>query len=315
MDKTGNIADAIRDLRNDIKAEVLMADFMEKGLQPEEFIVFPSGSFARRFSSDIKKAETLRLGNHQKLLTIHVNRDGIYDSLPEGFFHAESERPPRGSSEMSEESKRLRKEEKESRAFFLPFENEIFLQRIVLEISERRILNHFSETLFDEIYPEFWNLDKSLDARYLSKLGVLLPHAHQMAGNPLLTARSLEFIIGEKVTVRMFRSGEKKGEKFIRSVQENLPLGASRLGMDFICGECFDDLLPAMEFIIGPVKKENIPDYVEQGRTRKFLDCFFQYLIPADTIVTTTITVNHDEQDFILENGSWASTLGFDTSL
>jgi hypothetical protein len=313
MRKTVEIADAINGISNDIKAEVLIADFMENSLSADEFVVIPSGTFKRMFSSDIRKAEILNLGNNQELLTIQVNRDGIYDSLPEGLFHAAPEQPARGSTEMSMESKKMRMEEKESRAFFVPFESEIFLQRAALETGERKILNRFSETLFDEIYPEFWNFDKSLNSGYIAKLVLLLHFAHQIAGNPRLIAKSLELIINEKVAVNLCRSDKKAKERLIK--EGHVPFGAARLGMNFVCGNNFDDLLPVLEFIIGPIRHSSVGDFLENGSTSKFLGCFYNYFVPADVDVITKVVVDRANQGFILGGEQSAPILGYDSAL
>jgi hypothetical protein len=314
MKKTGEIAEAINRNSQDIKAEVLIADFMENGLNPEDFVVIPAGTFRRRFSTDLKKAEVLRLNSNQQLLTVHVNRDGMYDSLPEGLFHSAPEKPLRGSDEMSLESKKLRREEKESRAFFVPFENEIFLQRTSLEMEERKILNRFSETLFDEIYPEFWNFDKTLESGFTSRLVQLLHFSHRIAGNPSLTAKSLEWIIGEKVKAKIIHS--PKGKKEAGSEKGMyLPLGSARLGMDFICGSSFHDLLPVMEFTIGPLKNIRISDFLEKGSASRFLNCFYGYFIPAGVDVKTTVLVDREKQCFVLCDRQNAPILGYDTAI
>jgi hypothetical protein len=315
MKKTGEIADAINSISQDIKAEVLIADFMENGLNAEEFVVFPSGTFRRRFSTDIRKAEVFRLNNNQNLLAIHVNRDGIYDSLPEGLFHSSPEQPLRGSTEMSMESKKLRSEEKETRAFFVPFENEIFLQRVALEMGERMILNRFSETLFDEIYPEFWNFDKSLDTGFVSKLVLLLHFSHRIAGNPQLTARCLELIIHDKVVVKITHPEKKAKKSEEQDAGEHVPLGSARLGMDFVCGSTFDDMMPTMEFIIGPLQNGMIRDFLGSGRTSEFLGCFYDYFVPAGVGVKTTVLIDRAQQHFVLGNNQFAPTLGFDSGI
>jgi len=313
MEKISEIADSINRIRQDIKAEVLIADFMACGLNPEEFVVIPAGTFRRRFSSDIKKAEVLRLNSNQQLLTVHVNRDGMYDSLPEGLFHSAPEKPLKGSEEMSIESKKLRREEKESRAFFVPFENEIFLQRTSLEMEERKILNRFNETLFDEIYPEFWNFDKTLESGFIARLLQLLHFSHRIAGNPLLTAKSLEWIISEKVRAKTIHSVKVK-EDAGKEKGMDLPLGSSRLGMDLVCGSSFDDLLPVLEFTIGPLKNNRISDFLEKGSVSQFLNCFYGYFIPAGVDVKTTVLVDREQQGFVLCDHQNAPILGYDTA-
>jgi hypothetical protein len=312
MKKISEIADNLNHIHQDIKAEVVVADCMEKGLNPDDFVVMPSGTFKRRFSTDIHKAEILRLSHIQSLLSLYVNRDSIYDSLPEGFFHSTPEKPLRGSDEMSEESKKIRREEKESRAFFVPFENEIFLQHTALEIQEREMFKRFRESLFDEIYPEFWDFDRSLDSGLVSGMVLLLHFAYQVAGNPGKMALCLGTILNEHVVCKeidVFNSTREKRN------EHQLPLGAARLGMDFICGNSFDDLLPEIEFSIGPLKNSHIADYLESGRISEFLGCFYNYFVPAGMDVKTRIIVEQSQQHFVLGEGQYAPILGYNSGI
>lgn len=315
MKNFDEIAKAINNVKHDIRAEALITDFIESGLAAEEFVFIPEGTFKRRFSTDINRAELLRLANARKLLTIRVNRDGIYDSLPEGLFHSAPEKPVSDRSEMSAESKKLRAEEKEARAFFLPFENEMYVQRIALELQERKILRRFSETLFDEIFPEFWDLDKSLDRNLVSKLVLLLHFSHRIAGKPLLMARCLETIIDEKVEVKTIRPGHKMGQTGVTTVEHPSRLGWTNLGVDFVCGENFDDLLPSFEFLIGPLKNTPVEEFLQGGPVEKFLDCFYSYFVPAGMVVVTSVIVDSSRQGFTLADKESAPVLGFTSAI
>jgi hypothetical protein len=312
MKNISEIADIINHNRQDIKAEVVVANCMENGLNPDDFVVIPSGAFKRRFSTDIHKAEILRLSHIQSLLSLYVNRDSIYDSLPEGFFHSTPEKPFRGSDEMSEESKKIRREEKESRAFFIPFENEIFLQHTALEIQEREMLKRFRESLFDEIYPEFWDFDRSLDSGLVSGMVLLLHFAYQVAGNPEKTALCLGTILNEHVVCKVISTAQKTKKE---RNDKQPPLGSARLGMDFVCGKSFDDLLPSMEFCLGPLRHTGIGDYLESGRISGFLRCFYDYFVPAGLDVTTRIIVERSQQHFILGERQNAPILGYNSAI
>jgi hypothetical protein len=315
MGKAVEIADLINDLPFDIKAEVLIADLMENGLSTDEFAVIPSGSFRRKYSTDIRKAEIISTAPGVSLLGIHVNRNGMYDSLPEGLFHSAPEKPLRETSEMSQESKRLKREEKEARTFFIPFENEIFLHRIALELAERRILRQFSDHLFEEISPEFWNFDKTLHPEYVSKLILLLHHAHQVAGNFDLTGRCLELVLDEKVNIRVHQPGKISGKQDNPPGQQGNLLGNGRLGMNFICGDTWCDLMPKLEVRIGPLMKTPVSDFLGSGKVTKFLDCFYSYFIPSGMEVGTVVVPPDREFSFILDKSESEGVLGYSTAI
>jgi len=317
MVNSNKIDEVIQNIFYDIKAEALIADLIENGLEAEQFITIPKGTFKRRYARDIDNTEQLKFENGQKVFGFNLNRDGIYDSLPEGIFHEKKHSSVDESGKISNESKKLKAEEKAARKFFIPFENEIFFQRIQLELEERKVLSRFSENLFDEIYPEFWNLDKTLSRKYISRMVLLLHFTHRIVGNCTLTAKCLETILEEKVKVKIvrnvdFRKGEIESSDLIFT---NCTLGGSELGVNFVCGETFNNLGKTMEFNIGPLKNNGVADYLENGDATKFLTCFFNYFIPAELDVKLNILVDLKNRDFILEGKEEGSVLGFESAI
>jgi hypothetical protein len=308
------IKDSINELTYDIKAEIVIADLLENGLRQTDCIVYPDGLFRRRFKKDVSHAELIELNNGQEVLGIHITRESIYDSLPEAIFHGPIEEGLINGHEMAKASKSQRIEEKGSRAFFLPFENEIFFQKVQLELSERKILHKFSENLFNDIFPEFWNLDKSLPKDLVSKLMLFLHYSHKFTGNFQLTAKALEAILDEPVSVKLINSSAA-GE--YADNHDRLPasvLGTTTLGKDMITGDQSEDRISILEFAIGPLKNTRIEEYLENGPISRFIDLFFSYFIPLDMIPSKKVQGYADEQVFTLgEKG--VSMLGYNTCL
>ena len=116
-----------------LKAEALCAALLEHGYAFDDLILKRLGTFKRSFSNDIE-AVSARADNTEGRLEISLNRDSLYDRLPEGLFHQ-----PRGKgsgaavTEMVKEFRRYREEEKEARKFFQPIEQEIFRYSVAVE--------------------------------------------------------------------------------------------------------------------------------------------------------------------------------------
>src|ERR1039457_2548459 len=149
MNDLEQVVNSVNRLLNDIRAEAVAADIIEKGMNPADIVIINDGSFRRNFSRDINYGEVINLDNGQQVLGLHITRDGLYDSLPEGVFHEQSIEPLTSGHDMAKLSKSQKTEEKYARKFLLPFENEIFYHRIQLEIEEKNLLYRFSENLFD----------------------------------------------------------------------------------------------------------------------------------------------------------------------
>ena len=301
----------------DIKAEVVIADLVENGLGIDDIVTTQKGIFKRRYTRDIDSLSDLKLKNGQELVEILLNRDGLYDSLPEGLFHERRHKSSGEKEESSKESKRIKQEEKAARNFFLPFENEIIRQGIMLELEERKVLGEFSEKLFSDIYPDIWELHHNLNRKYIYRLALLLHFAHKIAGRNKLMAKCLETIIEEKVDIRIVSNdGLNHAERLnVFSDNKKCELGAGELGVDFVCGDHGENYGKTMQFIIGPLKKTQITDYLANGPLTNFLQCFYGYFVPVDYDVTLDVLVDPEKQGFELSEEFGGPVLGFESSI
>lgn len=300
----------------DLKAEAVVCDLLLEGLGREDFVAVPAGGFRRRYSSDIAEIQRLNLENGQDILAMNLNRDGLYDTLPEGFFHQDAGKNLADTRRISRESMRLKAEEKAARRFFLPFENELFNQRVGLETEERRILESYSQNLFDGFPPEFWNIDPELDQKLVSGMVRYLHMAYRIAGNPGLTGKCLENILGEKTMAEytgnlVSISAQNDGQQDF----EGCTLGSARLGAGMVCGDTLNLLCRAMLITIGPVHHSPVSEYLGDGRISRFLQCFCDYFIPAGMQVVMKIIAGSDDKNFTLTPDGEGAILGYKTVL
>lgn len=308
MEQIDQFAEAVRKLRNDIRAEVVAADLFSEGLPADHLIAMHGGQHKRAYRRDIDDISCESYRSRQRYLVLRLNRDSIYDSLPQGLFHQQKAPADGGSlSSMLDDYRRGKEEEREARAFFTPFENEFFIQKTAIEALEIELLTCFAKNRFDSSFLEMLDIDPDLPGHLISKLISLLPYADQIAGNIPLAAQCLELILGEKV------SYEKK--PCIPAEASLLHFDLPRLGIDFILGEEVDPDLFFIEFSIGPVKKEDVPLYLEGGINRKFLKNFFGFFIAAELEVRTTIKTTEQEEQFSMGEEPGVALLGYTTTL
>ncbi len=311
-----NIKEIIQNVFYDIKAEAIIAEFIENGLKPDEFVAIQKGIFKRRYARDIDSADSLKLENTQNILAFYLNRDGLYDSLPEGLFHKKTAVEDRQSKKFSEDSVELKQEEKAARIFFLPFENELFYQRVNLELEERKILSRFSEKIFNDLYPELWKLHRTINREYVYRMVLLLHLAYKITGNVNLTACCLEKIIEEKVEVRQIRTTQANcAEEIGINDSKKGCLGTGVLGLDFVCGENFTTPVVEFEFLIGPLQNTKANDYLESGSLTHFLNCFYSYFMPVEFQVKTKVLVKEMNQNFRLPETCEGPVLGYETAI
>ncbi|MDX8340117.1 hypothetical protein SLH46_13040 [Draconibacterium sp. IB214405] len=308
------IINVVKTIYEDIRAEAVMAELLENGISSEDFIVRPKGLFKRRYSRDIDRVDDCDLANYQKVMELYLNRDGLYDSLPQGLFHKKTGNELDKERKFSEDSVELKKEENEARLFFLPFENELFFQRVQLELEERNILSRFSEKIFNDIYPELWNLHRSINREYVYRMVLFLHLAHKIAGNLLLTAKCLEAVIGEKVEVErgsLTTNSSTSGTDVINSS----PLGACKLGVNLVTGFQPGNRQFCIGFKIGPLTSIQPKEFLKDAPMSRFLECFYNYFVPVEFNVSTSIIVDTSKQNFELKEQESGPVLGYETAI
>jgi len=313
---TNVINEIIESAYSDIRAEAVIASLVEGDIELGDLVAVQEGNFKRRYSRDISKVDTLRLQKDLELLAIHMNRDGLYDALPEGLFHTKTANDGAQSKKWSDESVKLRQEEKAARNFFRPIENELFHQRVKLELEERNILAHFSENIFSSLYPNLWGLPHSIDREYIYRMILMLHVSHQIVGDFELTAQCLGSIIDEDVEVRFINPGFVADEHHHSlQVESQSKLGHGTLGVDFVCDSFVDHSINDIEFVIGPLQNTKVEHYLYEAPLTQFLKCFYNYFIPVEMEVKTKVLVDDKDINFVLEEGAKAPVLGFETAI
>lgn len=274
-------SDLINYLEQDIKAEVIVANLLNADMDMESIAAINKGQFKRSFSKDILSTEVLMLNDYRKVLALNLSRDSFYDSMPEGLFHLISSNPMDSGKEMAYESRQLKKEEEFCRKFFSPIEQELFYHRVLLEQEERRLINKISNRRYQDIFQTFWKIEPGLPRELVSYLILLLPFAHRISGDYNLTAACLSTLLDEEVNYQVYTAGKHFKIDDNHHPASNNTLGNCSLGGDLISGDDYQEICPAIKFIIGPLKNSKIDEYIGHGERVAFLKCFFAYFIPV----------------------------------
>ena len=282
----------ITDSSWDIRAEALVMLAMDRGLEMDDFLVGCDSLFYREFSRDIFIAEIREDARKKKLIQLHLSRTGLYDQLPEGLFYQPSRTS--SASEMCTDYKTNKKKEEEIRKFFLPFENDFFIQRLHIEEEEARILEGLKTGLLNEYFTLFWNLPKELPATFAAPLVLLIPYAHEVAGNIELTTHCLEQLLKEKVVIQKKSSARSQGI-------ESPLTGEAVLGLDFICGDSFYEDNIILEIAIGPLKSSEITDYLETGARKLLIETFARFFIPAGADIEILVNISYERQHMVID--------------
>lgn len=308
----------INALMNDLKAESLVAGLPEGKFSQDKILTACDGALRRKWSTDIRYAEVESFENGDEALTIHLNRAGVYDALPEALFHDDPGKRNASGEDMAKDSRRLKSEEKQMRLFFRPFEHEFFLQKVRVAIQESRELEQFYYEFLDGIIPGFWKTDPNIPASYAAKLIKLLPFVHKIIGNYELTARCLSEILGEMVHIDPVEEDQKEP---VNDPPEKIPssfrLGSLKLGDDTVLGNQVAGFFGKLRVKIGPLKKSAVSLFFKNGPADRLLNCFYGYFIPVELDVETKVFPEKTQSHIKLQPdfATGHSFLGYNTIL
>ncbi|MBC7903706.1 MAG: type VI secretion system baseplate subunit TssG, partial [Gemmatimonadaceae bacterium] len=258
---------------------------------------------------DVVSSEIRDESGWQHSLNIHLSRSGLYDQLPEGLFFQPASRARSSVADLASDYKQNKKKESEIRRFFLPFENDFFLQRVQIEEEETALLEGLQSGILNEYFIKFWNLPDAVPRSLLAPLILLLPYAYKIAGDIRLTEQSLAQILKEKVKIRAGQTGVEQADAV-----NSLVMGEARLGLDMICGQEFFEDAPLFSIEIGPLKNSRIQDYLPKNNRYLLIETFKRFFVPAGVETTVNILVSKEKQQIKLSKGEEA-VLGFSSYL
>lgn len=302
MSRIEEISQYVNKLSFDLKAEMLVAVLAEQEIDQDEILSAFNGQFKRNWSRDIEGSSAENLETGEEILCLHLNRDGVYDTLPELLFHKNLETENQSAAEMAKDSMRLKAEEKESRLFFQPFENEVFLLGVQVAMKENQLFKNIYTEFLTGIIPDFWRIDNDLPENYINRLKKLLPLVYRITGDLDLTAQCLEFIIKE--SVKISTAAEKADGIDEGNFHNSGILGKCLLGVDTVFGKMVTGFVNRLKFSIGPIVNPETSEFVKNGRMNRFLDCFYSYFIPFEFDVETKYIFETEQSLFILNDNT-----------
>jgi hypothetical protein len=311
MNSFEEILDIIKQIHVDFRAEVILAEFQKMGLDDEDYIVSPVSLFERRFSKDIKSVGIEENKSGLRYLNFKLNREGIYDTLPQALIHSSLTRKGKSKKnvkDMVDEIKLRRHEENAARKFFSPFENEFYKYRVKLEREERRLLHAYQNNVsYTDKVDFFWNLPKIMNAKEKSTLLFLLPILHRIIGDLNKIEACYKSILGVPVSL-------KRAAPLSTAVNLQ-PVEALILGVNFITGQQIIDGSPVIEVSLGPLSDDKIKDFLPGSRGRKVIDTLNNYFMPLEADIVIKTIADRNIEHFVLNKSNAQGRIGITSRL
>jgi hypothetical protein len=283
----------------DIRAEVLLAQLLENGLSPADASIRQQGQARRPVRADVDEARIERAADDKEQLAVYLNRDGIYDTLPEGMFHQPAAGgKPLAAAGMIDAYRLHKQEEQEARLFFAPLEQEFFLQRTLTEQHLQRSIEHIQHAVPDNELLELLGIDPQLPVYFRATLLRLISHIPVIAGNLPLMEKVFALLLDQPVEIRQRLYTHATGHHL------DLPLGAATLGNDMLLGNAVSEVLQRYQLLVGPVSAERLLYFFPGNMGARCIQTLIGFFIPVSWALEVKITaVPAGNDGFILGPG------------
>lgn len=308
MQDYNEIAKLLNQLPYDVRAEIIAADLIEQGIDPERLIFKPTSLFKRRFSNDVSGASLSENENGDQNLHIDVTRDGIYDTIPQGLFHQPKKAATKRKSEMVANVKTVRAEEDSARRFFQPMENELLHMRTAIERAERKIFFDLEHSENNDLLINFWNLGKYRHYPTLPLLVKLMPIMYRLSGHLDYIKICYELLLRIPVHIHVRHHYEN-----METALSGWQLGRDVLSFETICSDDITSELPTYEITLGPLGSLSISDYLPGGKMLPYLDLLNSYFLAAGYRIKVSVISYAKDNGFSLADQPMH--LGINTAL
>jgi hypothetical protein len=297
-------------LETDFRAEVLAAGFMEEGYDPDRIRIVRQGGAKRGFSKDIEDVEAhFSEYDLKDYLHIQTNRDSIYDSLPEGIFHQSARKKlNRDKEEILEEIKRHRMEEIYARKFFHVFEMESDHTLVMAYLYEKQYDKKISNSNYTDVFILYWPILKILKPEQRVLFMHIIPYLHRIRNSNDEIEKSMSALLEVPVRIEPVKLPAKNADSFFES-----KLGESRLGVDLVLGNTFDDGQHDIKVTVGPLSAKKMEYFLEPSVGNTILDFLCKLFLPGDAFVVKDFEVFPEDAAFILSDDNVNTYLGINT--
>ena len=300
----------LNDLGTDFKATTKVAELLENGdWDKDQVIILPLGAKRSAYAKDINGHSSYHSENMLKdCLIVEVNREGLYDMLPEGLFHVPARSSGFSELEMMEDVQLRRNEEKDARKFFMPFEAELNHMRMLLEWYENRLDKKTSYNDLSMIFGAEWKEFEGLDNDQRIIWMHLLPVIQQKRNDRHFLGEFLAVLFNIPVTVTLNPS---VAIQIPIDETSQFKMGGGALGTDTVIGNSFESDREEIQINVGPADGDKLLGFLPGNRYARLLDIVTSYLVPVETEMKIELVVSAENRVGSLDPGSANSILGF----
>ena len=283
---------------SDFKFSVVTGEITSNGISADHIFFKNLGIFRRFVSKEIENIvwdEDVESGRYQ--LIFELNREGLYDMLPEGVSHADRKKKFEDHIETFREQ---RQKEKEARKFFNPIENEFERRLLQFDIIERELINNSNAIRSRDFFEHFFGDSKMLDYRQLLALTFLLPLSHKVRTNTELISLVLSKILNFKIIV----SKEFKSNQILFIDGTVSKLGSQHLGIDSILSDSCLSSSFYYNIVVYDVPAPEYQHFAENGKHWNVINFILPFYFPVNGKVGMSLHPIEEEKNlWVFEAG------------
>lgn len=301
VDKTVNTTES------DYKSEIVVANLIDQGYNPDRIFLIRNGGARRGFAKDIEGIE-IQFSEYdlQDYLHILVNKEGIYDILPEGLFHQPiNKKHAKDKEDILDEIRIHRQEEFFARRFFQPFEVEVDYAISNVYLYEFQFDKKISNKHFINVFTHYWPILKYLSSRQAILFMHCIPLLHKIRNRYKEVEEIMSKILDVPVSLIKQKLPAKKADSHFES-----ELGNTILGVDSVLGRMFDDGQDDIKIILGPLSAEKMEYFMEPAIGHIVVDKLCHLFLPANTFWVKEFKISSENIIFYLSDEKRNAYLG-----
>lgn len=301
----------INTIETNFRAEVLASGLIATGVEIDKLCIVRHKGDKKDVLKDIDKME-YRYPDFDMMeyLYIFSNREGIYDSLPEGLFHQITSPRLESKEAIIAEMREQRGKENFIRTFFQPFEMAIDKFLIDAQLHELKYDKMHLHNNLANILKEYWPILQLLSTSQMLLFIKSIPMMEDISRDLDLMSKVMSVILDCPVSI------SQGGKSRLGLTNSNTAkLKDWKLGITSILGDEAEYGKPDLIVNIGPLCLDQMKLLQPGQSSSLILKELINMLLPYDRNVRVKYQINANETKFRLSSKEHTAYLGINTTL
>lgn len=289
----------------DLRAEVIISELHRKN-KGDEVLIQRRGGFQRNYRADL---HSFKFDKDSNRFIAQVNREGIYDYLPEELFHFDTFKTAKKTdNNYRNKHNKVTEQEQEARSFFEPFENEFSQLLVELELQEKQVMDTSVYNPFLMLFYESELENLIMSERQKMILTHLFPYLFKYKNSLIFFEFAIRLMIDQNIKVS---SKKLKAEHHIEDIPS---LGNGLLGIDTICGNtCYEEITSINVNILNP-SQEAIKSFLPTGNSTLIINYLKNIFLSVTSEINVLLTFD-EISNIYLSDECENSYLGYSSVL